>query len=371
MKLKRCLLSFCIVSTSLLSSCFYPGQEYKLSECIEYDIKNVFKNSKGETFVCIGALIMHYKNNQIDSKITRLSNMCFFDNYFFATSDNMLLQLDYDLNVIYSCAIGPKDSYLFDLYNAGNDIIYLVKHDGGTERFYYAFNLKDKTVSMCDFKKVDKQLISIDNVVYSCKRGGKLVNVFDGDNIYDINTFIVNNDYHYISIKFYDGIINTVDLNTNNDLYPFGKHVRIGTKYYFALSEPIYDEGCRLSTKEYMRKYLEYWDESDNRRCIHSIGKTYIYCYNCKNNSLNVIKELPEGSFVFSIDSENIRYLCKDTIYENDNVIMKIEPLKLGGSKIGYPDDLSSNDDAAVYRYISYINDEYVCLTQDPSIFLK
>ena len=86
-----------------------------------------------------------------------------------------------------------------------------------------------------------------------------------------------------------------------------------GEKVYFATYEFLKNDEC-----------------NEHARCICHFGKSYIWCFDVNSNTLELIEEFNEGSYIISFSEEQFCYYNDGKIYLNDSIIKEIEKITTG-----------------------------------------
>ena len=285
---------------------------------------------------------------------------------FFAITDDAVYVFDVYFNKI--CLLDlynlvPKTFYLRNTLMVDKTIYFRffnMESISDKKQEYYALDTINHTFYSPDYFSIGKYTYSLDGHVFSNYNG---MHIYENDEIYTVGAIKYDNDKRELCISNLEGEEKTFPIMTNSNKYLFktGTVKRFGTKTYFTLSERVFNDGCRISIEEVAKKYGD-----DYVPCEHSIGETYLYCYDIATNELFLKRKLKSGTFVIDVDEEmNLVTYCDNKVYKNDVIIKELiyeKAITNAEYSIFYGWKYSPNSsDYFCIKNFSYISNTLIC----------
>lgn len=232
--------------------------------------------------------------------------------YVYVFNSSWVLEKRLDLSTI---CILVNDNYLY--YTTGNSPFNMLN----------VYDLNTNEITEINIK--DNRVININETTLFVNNEGRIFKINDDNNnkylaesynVYDkhlkMNFVINNNEYLF---AFENGFLN-VHNNDNYNQYDI-KNCNMYYRNFFTKGEKVY-----FATYEFLKN-----DEcNEHARCICHFGKSYIWCFDVNSNTLELVKEFNEGSYVINFSEEQYCYYNDGKIYLNDSILKEIEKITTG-----------------------------------------
>ena len=352
-----------------LTSCF-SKRKYIKAEGINEPPKLVFRNSTGNLLLSWGKNVYKQKADLSFEKVLDATKTFFIDNLVYCVVEQELCIYDIELSELSRYTFIDDGWDLSESCFCSPYLYFKISHycnmkDGNgnsLEYKYYSFDTNTQNMLEIledengNIKTTDGHLIGTKTVSYMYRLHPYL---FPQRVDFSYAKRTLSFELYNLETCFNDNV--SIDMQSNDEFCLFPIKKRIENTLYFVLYTPVFEEGCRISTKDIVNHYVCCGNYSP---CLRSIGDVCLYSYNCSTKETKMIKQLPFGSVFLDYDNQTVRYYLDEKFYENGIVVKEInykhESVEYIGDSFGTV--RPNSEDYYVMLYIGYVNNEYVFL---------